>query len=113
MENEKRKFYVSIESGEISEYKAGNNDDFIIYGDPEEIIALRELFDDLKGAEGATGFRATIPFKEYHNDDENDSYDYHFMKCYKMIHHLGDESTRQHIETMPFYDQFGKISDEQ
>ncbi|GAA0465022.1 hydrolase [Alkalibacillus silvisoli] len=110
---DKRKFYISVESGEISEYKAGDNDDFIIYGDPDEIIALRECMDNLKGAEGGTGFRAIIPFREYHNDDENDLYDYQLMKSYKMIYNLGDDTTKRHIETMPFFGEFNKISDDQ
>ncbi|MET3683615.1 hypothetical protein ABID56_001724 [Alkalibacillus flavidus] len=107
-----RKFYVSIETGEISEAKAGNNDDFVIYGGPEDIISLRECFDDLKRAEADTGFRATIPFKEYHQDDENDAYDYLFMKGYKKIYELGDAETKHHIESMPFFDQFEKIDDD-
>ncbi|WP_411953705.1 hydrolase [Alkalibacillus sp. S2W] len=109
---DRRKFYVSIESGEISEAKAGNNDDFVIYGNPDEIISLRECFDELKGAEDATAFRATLPFKEYHRDEENDAYDYYMMKGYKMLYNLGDHETKQHIESMSFFDQFDRIEDD-
>ncbi|WP_188206554.1 hydrolase [Alkalibacillus aidingensis] len=110
---DKQKFYVSVERGEISEYKAGNNDDFIIYGDPEEIIALRECLDSVQSAELDTALRANVPFREYHNDHENDLYDYYFMKSYKMIYELGDETTKRHIESMPFFQEFDKITDEQ
>lgn len=106
---DKRKFYVSIDSQEISEYKAGNNHAYVIYGGPEDIIRLREVFDELQDAEFSTFWRAHVPFKEYHHDEYNDSYDESLMRAYKMIYELGDEETKKHIETLPFFSEFDKL----
>src|SRR5690625_123985 len=106
---DKRKFYVSVESQEISELMAGNNNQFIIYGGPEDIIYLREIFDELQDAEFSTFWRAHVPFKEYHHDEDNDSYDESLLRAYKIIHELGDETTSKHIEQMPFFEQLKNL----
>ncbi len=106
---EKRKFYVNVESREISELKAGNNDEFIIYGTPEQIIELRECFEDMEHADMGTFWRSHMPFKEYHRDEDNDEFDQCLLKVYKMIHDLGDENAKQHVEQMPFYDELNKL----
>ncbi|WP_035512784.1 hypothetical protein [Halalkalibacillus halophilus] len=106
-----RKFYVSIESKEISELKAGNNDEFVIYGGPEDIIALRECLDGMKDAEFGTFLRSHIPFKEYHKDGDNDAYDTCLMMAYKQIHKLGDEKTKEHIESLSFFEELDKLEE--
>ncbi|MGM8216524.1 hydrolase [Bacillaceae bacterium W0354] len=106
---DKRKFYVCVETQEISELKAGNNDQFVIYGGPEDIIKLRECFDEMQDAEYSTFWRAHVPFKEYHHDEDNDSYDECLLRAYKMIYNLGDQETRNHIEQMPFFSELDKI----
>ncbi|RPF50277.1 hydrolase [Aquisalibacillus elongatus] len=106
---DKRKFYVNIESREISELKAGNNDEFVIYGTPNDIIELRECLEDMEHAEMGTFWRSHMPFKEYHRDEDNDAYDACLLKTYKMIYELGDETAKEHIEQMPFFDEFNKI----
>ncbi|GEL77925.1 hypothetical protein [Tenuibacillus multivorans] len=106
---DKRKFYINVEEREISELKAGNNDEFTIYAGPNEIIALREIFEGMEHADMGTFWRSHMPFKEYHRDEDQDEYDHLLLKAYKMIYELGDDQSKQHVEQMPFFGEFNKL----
>ncbi|PKR78138.1 hydrolase [Halalkalibacillus sediminis] len=108
---DERKFYVNIEAGEISELKAGNNDTFVIYGEPNDIIALRECLDEMKHAEFGTFLRSHVPFKEYHHDEDNDAVDDCMIRAYRLIYELGVPETKKHIESFSFFDTL--IKDEE
>ncbi|WP_102028494.1 hydrolase [Salirhabdus sp. Marseille-P4669] len=101
MENTgKERFYVSIGTQEISRLKAQNNDDFVIYANPHEIIELRELFDEMYDADNLTFLRAHVPIMEYHNDASNDQFDQGMINVFQKLYDLGDEKTRSHIKSM-------------
>ncbi|MCP8617797.1 hydrolase [Salirhabdus salicampi] len=97
---EKEKFYVDIGSMEISRLKAGDNNDYVIYATPEEVIKLRDLFDNMYSADGDAFIRAHIPIKQYHHDESNDNYDEAMIQIFRMLYELGDEQTRNHIKSM-------------
>ncbi|MBB6453398.1 hypothetical protein HNQ94_001847 [Salirhabdus euzebyi] len=97
---EKEKFYVDIGTHEISRLQAYNNNHFVIYGTPEEIMLLREVMDEMYNSELGTWIRAHIPIMEYHNDKTNDQYDEGMYRVYEMLYKLGDEKTKKHIESM-------------
>ncbi len=108
---DKRKFYVNVETGEISELKAGNNAQFTIHANPEEIKALRTCFEDKDHADFGTFWRSHIPFKEYHHDEDNDAVDSAMLRAYKLIYQLGDEEAREHISQFPFFDALMESDD--
>ncbi len=100
MRMEKEKFYVNIGTQEVSRIKAGNNDSFVIFATPEDIIELRELFDEMYDSDNLAFIRAHVPIKEYHNDAENDMFDQGMINVFQKLYTLGDEQTRDHIRSM-------------
>ncbi|WP_430784641.1 hydrolase [Virgibacillus flavescens] len=100
MDKEKKKYYVNMGAQEISQIKYGNNEEFIIYATDEEVILLRDKLNDMYDANTRAFFRAHVPIMAYHNDKSNDDYDIGLTGAYQMVYHLGDEETKNHIETM-------------
>ena len=104
MSQVKRTYYIDLGSGGISPSPSSSAWNYKIEADNEEITALREEFE-LNHREGTKNFlRAHIPFKEYHNDKENDLQDASLARIFRMIHKLGDEEARKHIESMGILD---------
>ena len=95
---EKRnKYFVSVQSHEISRNRVGNNDDFVIYATDEEVQQLRSKFDQMRGAEWSSFWRAHVPIVPYHHDQPNDDYDREFTSVFEILYKLGDEQTKAHI----------------
>lgn len=97
---EKKKFYVNLGSQEISQIKYHNNDEYAIYATAEEVILLRQIFDEMQTADGWAFVRAHVPFIPYHKDKSNDNYDSGMMEALQFIHDLGDDTTKTHIESL-------------
>lgn len=97
---EKKKYYVSMASGEISQIKHGNNDEFIIHATEAEVSSLRQIFNQRETADLGAFLRAHIPIREYHHDEPNDNYDSNMKQAFQMLYNLGDESTKKHIESI-------------
>ncbi|MEK4028387.1 MULTISPECIES: hydrolase [Bacillaceae] len=98
MEEEKNEYYISLANGEIMRQPTVSPWNFKIYATDVEITELRELFDANYTTEWANFFRAHIPYREYHKDKENDQYDEHMEKIYKIIYKLGDEEAKQYVK---------------
>lgn len=98
---EKKTYYIAVGSGEIleAEHVVGNYE-FEIEATEEEIVQLENLFEDLNEDTQATMYRAHIPYRLYHHDNDNDWYDLHLVEIYRKLHELGTEETKQHIESM-------------
>lgn len=94
----KKKYYVSLQSREISQIKHGNNADFTLYATEAEITMLRKKLDSVERAENDTFWRAHIPILPYHNTPSNDRYDRTLTEAFKMIYQLGDDQARAYIE---------------
>jgi hypothetical protein len=101
---DKKTYYVSVGSGEISRTKSETSYSFKIEATDEEITKLREYFDQAYAADIQSFVRAHIPFLEYHNDPQNDAYDEKLQKAYKMIYELGDHETQELIGQMGIID---------
>lgn len=101
---EKKTYYIEIANGEISQSGTDSPWNFKIEATEEEILALREYFDQDESDEISNFIRAHIPFREYHLDKENDVQDENLQQIYRMIHQLGDQDTKKHIESMGFLD---------
>lgn len=94
---EKKKYYVSISSREISQIKYANNDEFIVYATEDEIQQLRSKMDDMYDADQKSFWRAHVPIMPYHHDQSNDAYDAGMTEAFQMMYDLGDERTKEHI----------------
>ncbi|MEC5424888.1 hydrolase [Virgibacillus sp. C22-A2] len=97
---ERKKFYVSIASGEISQIEYSNNDEFIIHATEDEVVLLREKMNEMHEASMGAFWRAHIPIMPYHNDKANDKYDAGITEAYQMLYELGDEQAKDHIKSM-------------
>ncbi|MEH7124188.1 hydrolase [Bacillus sp. JJ1773] len=101
----KKTYYIKVNTGEITKSVTDSAWDFKIEATDEEIISLREFFDNNYSMEWKNFYRAHIPFMEYHNDKENDAYDDTLRKVYGMIYQLGDEEAKSHIASMGILDE--------
>lgn len=98
--SEKKTYYVEVATGEISQSATSSTWNYKIEADDEEIIKLREYFDENYSIEWQSFFRAHVPFIEYHHDGENDAYDKTMKEVYSMLYELGDNDAKNHIESM-------------
>jgi hypothetical protein len=96
----KKTYYVSVGSAEISQSATSSPWEFKIEATDDEIIRLREYFDQNYSTDWQSFWRAHVPFMEYHHDRQNDAYDRTMTNVYKMIYDLGDEEAKKHIESM-------------
>src|SRR5690625_504156 len=93
----KKKYYVSVTSREISQIPFENNQDFVIYATDEEVRLLRAKMDNMYEEDMNSFWRAHIPIMSYHQNNPNNEYDSELMAAYEMIYHLGDEETKSNI----------------
>lgn len=97
---DKKRYYISVESGEIVDDPTVATYQFIVEANDAEIHQLHELFELAHEKEMNTVIRGILPALAYHDDPENHDYDQSLMNIYRMIHQLGTEETKKHIETM-------------
>jgi|SRR5690625_1636034 len=95
---EKKTYYVSLQSREISQVKVGNNADFTIYATEDDVAELRTILNTIYDAEVGTFWRSHIPIIPYHHDQDNDQYDASLQEAYDKIYTLGDQATKEFIE---------------
>lgn len=100
MASNKKTYYLSVGNGEIMQTSTDSPWNFKIEATDDEIIRLRELFDQNYSTEWQNFFRAHVPYVQYHYDRENDAYDETLKKVYQMIYQLGDEEAKQFISEM-------------
>lgn len=97
---DKKKYYMSITSSEISQVPYGNNDNFVIYATNEEVSLLRAKLDAMDKADNQTFWRSYVPIKPYKEDKDNDEHDENLKQAYEMVYELGDETTKENLATM-------------
>lgn len=100
MDEQKKTYYIDVGTGGISQSAGSSTWSYKIQATDEEIIQLRELFDQNYSTEWKNFFRAHTPYVQYHYDRENDAYDNTIQHVYGMLHKLGDDEARNHIESM-------------
>lgn len=106
MDDNKQTYYISIGPGEILTVPNASPWQFKIEATQSEIKQLRRLFNANIDNRSDETIRAITPIQEYHNDAPNDRYDGNLVKIYEMIHQLGDEEARSHIEGMGILQNF-------
>ncbi|WP_078433490.1 hydrolase [Metabacillus halosaccharovorans] len=99
MDQTKKTYYITVGSGQISQLSTVSAWDFKIEATDEEIVQLREYFDQVYSADFQGFLRSHTPYVQYHYDRENDAIDETHKKVYRMIYELGDEEAREHIRS--------------
>ncbi len=102
--DDKKTYYVSVQSESITENQGDTAYEFEIQATDREIGLLQELFDMIEDTDNLSAIRAHIPYVQYHDDPENDSYDELLQAVYRKLHELGTPETKQHIESMGVLD---------
>jgi hypothetical protein len=97
---QKKTYYVSIATGEISQVKTASPWDFQIEATDDEIIQLREYFDQNYSTDWQPFWRTHVPYIQYHYNRENDAYDETLIKIYQLIYKLGNEEAKEHIRSL-------------
>lgn len=97
-------YYVSVQAQRIMERQGDGPYEFEIIATKDQIDQLNEIFEKMKAADHMSYWSSHIPYIPYHEDPQNDAYDLHLKKAYRMIYELGTEETKQHIESMNILD---------
>ncbi|TGB02158.1 hydrolase [Halobacillus salinus] len=97
---DKNKYYVNIATKEISLNKDGNNDEFIVQATEDEILTLREIFDEIEMADNESFWRSHVPFQPYHQDQANDDFDAAMKVAFQKIYDWGEDETKALIKEM-------------
>lgn len=100
MTETRKKYYVYIPNGQITQDRESSPWNFEIEATDNEIIQLRELFDHNYSVGEDNFYRAHVPYLQYHYDRENDEQDITLQKIYEMIYMLGSDEGKRHIESM-------------
>lgn len=100
MSQKRKTYYIWISNGAIFQDRESSPWNFKIEASDDEIMQLRQYFNNNYAVEEANFYRAHIPFLEYHHDHENDEQDITLQTIYQMIYQLGDGEAKQHIESM-------------
>lgn len=95
---ERKKYYVNIGEGEISQMKFHNNAEYTIYATSDEVRLLRAKFDNMHNASVDSYWRSHVPIVPYHNDSANDKYDENLINVFQMLYDLGDDTAKKHID---------------
>lgn len=94
----KEKYYVNLQSLEISQIEDKSNHGITIHATQSEVELLRKLFNKQHSADFMTLLRSNVPIMPYHNAKSNDEYDKSFADAVKLIYELGDKEAKKFIE---------------
>jgi hypothetical protein len=97
---DKQKYYVSVQSKTIMAHQGDAPYEFEIMATPEELQELESLFGEMEDFDENTFFRAHSPGIPYHQDSDNDDFDYSLKQIYGFIERHGTEETRHHLASM-------------
>lgn len=95
----KKTYYINMQAREISQVKFQNNHHYEIRATEDQVNELRRLFNKVADADRDAYWRSHIPFVPYHNDLANDQYDEAFTEALGLIYELGDDATKNYIDT--------------
>ncbi|MHA6252301.1 hydrolase [Oceanobacillus sp. CAU 1775] len=99
----KKKYYIGINNGVITQDKTNQNAGYIIYADDQEIQQVRNELENMQDASLKSFVRAHIPIMPYHNDASNDQYDAGLSNLFQLLYELGDTQTKEHIESLNIF----------
>jgi hypothetical protein len=100
----KMNYWVSVANHEIVPQGAGNNHEFEIEANEQELDQLRELFDEADQIDNGLALkRASTPFEVYTpvgQEVKTLPYDRQLREIYRTIYNLGLPKTKEHIRGM-------------
>ncbi|SMO92264.1 hydrolase [Melghirimyces algeriensis] len=101
---DKRRYYVSLHSGEIMGELLQNPTDssyeFEIEATDEEAQRLNNLLGNNAVEDMETFWDSHIPYLYYNQSRENEGYDRTFRQIYEEIYRLGTPATKRQMEQM-------------
>lgn len=100
MEDERKTYYVSVGAGQVLEDREAAPFEFEIRANEEELNKLQEMFEETSSAEEASVFHFVRPITTKGDEDYNAVYVAQLRDIYRLLHRLGTEETRRHIESM-------------
>ncbi|WP_246067159.1 hypothetical protein [Paenibacillus koleovorans] len=102
---QKKTYYVSVQAGDVLEDKEAAAFEFEIEATDEQVSRLQEAMDEWQQADShsvATLFNYMSD--ESPDNEKMDDYDVGLHYIYGLIHEMGTEETRKHIESMGVLD---------
>lgn len=101
LDQTRRKYYVSVQAGQILEDQGAAAYELEIMANEREFIRLQELFEELSSMDELQTFHfAKTPFSPASDEEMNYGYDSLIVQIYQLLHEYGTESTKRHIEQM-------------
>lgn len=97
---DKKTYYVSVQAGSVLENQGDAAYEFEIVASERDIDLLEEQFGLLSDWDNSSAFRAHLPGVPYHQDREQDGYDYTLTEVYRMLYKLGTDETKRTIAQM-------------
>lgn len=94
----REKYYVNLQSLEISQSEVEKNHGITIYATQSEIEQLRKTFNTIHSEDFNTYLRAHVPIMPYHNARSLDQHDKSLRDALQFIYQLGDDQTKAFIE---------------
>jgi hypothetical protein len=104
MEPERKRYYVSIHSGEtmgeILQEPTASPYEFVIDATDEEVQKLNNLMGNNAVEDMETFWDSHIPYLAPDENRENQGYDRTLQQLYNALYRLGTPSTRQQLKTL-------------
>lgn len=98
-DRDRKTYYVSVGAGQVLEDKEAAPFELVIRANEEELNKLQELFEETSSTDEAGAF--TFDRNPLVSDSpEDETYDGLIRDVYRMLHELGTEETKRHIESM-------------
>lgn len=95
----RKTYYVAVGAGQVLEDKEAAAFEFEIRASDEEVNELQEMFGELSSADEAAAFHFPSALS-VSDERRNEFYDSQLQNIYGLLHRLGTEETKRHIESM-------------
>ncbi|MBD2844656.1 hypothetical protein IDH44_05600 [Paenibacillus sp. IB182496] len=97
----RKTYYVSVGAGQILEDPEAASYELIIRANEEELNRLQELFEELSSWDEAETWHFSLhPFGSATQQQMSSTTQFFIEKIYNLLHELGTDETRAHIESM-------------
>ncbi|MFX3634941.1 MAG: hypothetical protein ACE3L7_31230 [Candidatus Pristimantibacillus sp.] len=99
--NERKKYYVSVQAGQVLEDPTVAAYELVITANEEEVSKLQTLLAELSSMDEAQMFHFTATSIQIAKDSEvNAGYDDLIQQIYRLLHECGTDETKKFIDTM-------------
>ncbi|CAM3317579.1 hypothetical protein PALU110988_15730 [Paenibacillus lupini] len=106
--DERKKYYVSVQAGQILEDQGAASYELEIMANNEEFNQLQVMFEDLSSMDNAITGHFNYEFgthlSQTSDSQMNGGYDAILHDIYLFIHEHGTASTQKHVESMGLLD---------